>query len=338
MVKPVFARRGRSEPLRTVAFGEEPLLFALVTRVAKAVGAPEPKRIVLDCRANAGAGYSSGVNAVLGRDLILTLGLPLVGGMTIQQLSGVIAHELGHFSQGTGMRLGFLVRSVNGWFARVVYERDDWDERLAAGAEKEDRMALLLLVAMLCIWITRRLLWVLMAIGHGLSCFMSRRMEYDADRYETRLAGSDSFAESTKKLIRLSIATDSAFAFADGTWTKSGRLPDDLAALAVAICDRLPTGEASQIEAAALRSKTGLFDTHPAHGDRIESARREKAPGIFHMAGPAALLFKDYSKTSRSLTLSFYRRVLGSKVNPNSLIPSATLLSGGGPRVNPLEG
>ena len=29
------------------------------------------------------------------------------------------------------MRLTYLIRSINGWFARVVYERDEWDETLA---------------------------------------------------------------------------------------------------------------------------------------------------------------------------------------------------------------
>ena len=196
MVKPMFARRSRSRPLRTLQFGEEPLLFALVTR------------IVLDCQANASAGSGSKMGVLFGNDLVLTIGLPLVARMSIQQLAGVIAHELGHFSQGAGMKLSFLIRSINAWFWRIVYERDDWDESLARGAQREDRFALLLLFSMLCIWITRRVLWVLMLIGHGLSCFMLRRVEYDADRYETRLAGSDVFKETTSALSKLNFGIE----------------------------------------------------------------------------------------------------------------------------------
>lgn len=116
MIKPMFARRSRSRTLRTLQFGEEPLLFALVTRIAKAVEAPEPKQIALDCRANASASFGTQLGAMTGGDLILTIGLPLAAGMNVQQLSGVIAHELGHFSQGAGMRLSFVVRSINAWF------------------------------------------------------------------------------------------------------------------------------------------------------------------------------------------------------------------------------
>lgn len=53
---------------------------------------------------------------------MLTIGLPLVAGLSLQQLAGVLAHEFGHFSQGAGMRLTYIVRSINAWFLRVVYE------------------------------------------------------------------------------------------------------------------------------------------------------------------------------------------------------------------------
>src|SRR5262249_33582850 len=154
MVKPFFARRSRAQKLRTLEFGEEPLLFALVTRVAQAVEAPEPKRIDVDCQVNASASFGSKLGVVFGGDLVLTVGLPLVAGLSIQQFAGAIAHELGHFTQGAGMRLSYVVRSVNAWFARIVYERDDWDESLVRGCEQGDRLSLFLLVAMFCVWLT----------------------------------------------------------------------------------------------------------------------------------------------------------------------------------------
>src|SRR5262249_54155636 len=153
---------------------------------------------------------------------------PLVAGLSIQQLAGVIAHELGHFTQGTAMRLSYVVRSINAWFARIVYERDDWDEALVRGCEEGDRLALFLYLALLCIWLTRWVLWLLMVIGHALSCFLLRQMEYDADRHETRLAGSNAFAETARQLLLLELVTNSAHALAQDSWNRKGRLPDDL--------------------------------------------------------------------------------------------------------------
>jgi Zn-dependent protease with chaperone function len=329
MVKPLFARRSRALKLRTLAFGEEPLLFALVTRVAQAVGAPEPKRIDVDCQANASAGFGSGLGVIVGGDLVLTVGLPLAAGLSIQQLAGVIAHELGHFSQGAGMRLSYVVRSVNDWFARVVYERDDWDEALVRGCESGDRLSLILMLAMLCVWLTRRVLWLLMMIGHALSCFMLRQMEYDADRYEARLAGAEAFAQTSRQVLLLGLAADSAYALAHNSWAAKGKLPDDLSELVATIAGCVPPAEFRKIETELGKRKAGFFETHPAHGERLASVRRENAPGVFHLDGPATHLFKDFPKLSRAVTLEFYRGVIGRRVKRDALVPVSGFLGDG---------
>lgn len=46
--------------------------------------------------------------------------------LDLQQFAGVLAHEFGHFAQSSGMRLSYLIRSINHWFARVVFEEDQW--------------------------------------------------------------------------------------------------------------------------------------------------------------------------------------------------------------------
>lgn len=329
MVKPLFAPRRRSGRLRTLEFGEEPLLFALVTRVARAAGAPEPKRIDVDARANASAGFGGFLGVLFGRDLVLTIGLPLVAGLTVQQFAGVVAHELGHFSQGAAMRLSYVVRAINAWFARLVYERDDWDEALAEGVQRGDRLSAVLLVAMLCVWFTRWVLWLLMAIGHGLSCLLSRQMEYDADRFMTRLVGTAAFVETSRRLLLLDYGAAFAQTVTVHAWLSGRGLPDDLAELIVGVASAVPRDKALEVDWKMQQAKTGLFDTHPAHGDRVRAARREKAPGVFHLDGPAAELFGNFAKTSRAATMDFYRVAFGRSVRRNELVPATTFLSGG---------
>jgi len=329
MVKPLFAPRRRTGRLRTLEFGEDPLLFALVTRVARAAGAPEPKRIDVDAHANASAGFGGILGVLFGGDLVLTIGLPLVAGLTVQQFAGVVAHELGHFSQGAAMRLTYVVRSINAWFARLVYERDDWDEALAEGCQRGDRLSVILLVALLCVWLTRRVLWVLMAVGHGLSCFVMRQMEYDADRFETRLVGTAAFLETSRRLLLLEHGTNVAHTLTVHAWLSGGRLPDDLSDLIVGVASAVPRDEVLEIDRKMQQAKTGLFDTHPAHGDRVRAARREKAPGVFHLGGPAARLFSDFAKTSRAASMDFYRFAFSKRVRRDMLVPATTLLSGG---------
>ncbi len=327
MVKPLFARRSRKYKLRTLEYAEEPLLFTLVARVADAVGAPEPRRIDIDGQVNASASFGSLSGILFGGDLVLTIGLPLVAGLSIEQLAGVIAHELGHFTQGMGMRLSFVIRSTNAWFARIVYEGDDWDEALAKACEGTDsRIGIILYVALLCIWLTRVILWLLMVVGHALSCFLMRQMEYDADRNEARLAGANNFAETARKLLLLQLVSNSAYGLASLSWYQKGKVPDDLSALILRLADSIPPKEFRKIEKKLEKSGTSFFDTHPSNGERLASVRRENAPGVFHLDGPAPQLFQDFAKLSRAITLKFYRTVIGKRVTRDSLVPVGVFL------------
>jgi hypothetical protein len=197
------------------------------------------------------------------------------------------------------------------------------------GCEQENQLALVLYLALFCIWLTRRVLWLLMAIGHVLSCVLLRQMEYDADRYEARLAGTDAFAETTRKITLLGLVTNSAFEMAAGSWIMKGRLPDDLSTLILTMASGISKKESRKIEKELEKSKTSFFDTHPAHGERVASVQRENAPGVFHLEDPASQLFKDFSKMSRDATLELYREVFGKRVKRDSLVPVATFLGTG---------
>jgi Zn-dependent protease with chaperone function len=327
MVKPLFTRRARKIKLRTLKFDEEPLLFVLVRRIARAVGAPEPKRIDIDGQVNASASFGSLFGILFGGDLVLTIGLPLVAGLSIEQLAGVIAHELGHFNQGVGMRLSYVVRSINAWFARIVYEGDDWDEALAKTcADTDFRIGFILYLALLCVWLTRVVFWLFMVIGHVLSCFLLRQMEYDADRNEARLVGADVFAETFRNLLVLQLVSNSAYGMASLSWYKKGKVPDDLSALILRLADSVPAKEFRKIKKKMARSEASLFDTHPSDGERLASVRQEDAPGVFHLDGPATQLFTDFHELSRAVTLRFYRAVIGKRVTRDSLVPVGVFL------------
>ena len=105
MIKPLFARRQVTFHPLSVSRGEQPLLFAFVERLCDVVGAPKPSRIDVDTNVNASASFREGWWGFIRKDLVLTIGLPLVAGMDLRMLTGVLAHEFGHFAQGTGMRL-----------------------------------------------------------------------------------------------------------------------------------------------------------------------------------------------------------------------------------------
>ncbi len=320
MVKPLFAPPAKESRRRNLTPKGEPILFAAVERLCQIVGAPKPKRIDVDCDINASAGFRRGIWSVfLGSDLVLTIGIPLVETLTMRQLLGVLAHEFGHFTQGTGMRLTFLIRSINHWFARVVYQRDAWDEWLTATASETDlRIGWILYLSMMCVWISRGILWVFMAIGNFVSGLMLRQMEFDADKYEIRLAGSNAFEATARDLAVLQVAHQGALHDLLG-FLRKGDLPDNLSRLIGNNVVEIPPNVQYKIRKAQDESKTGVFDTHPSDAQRIAAARKESAPGIFTLDRPARMLFMHYEALAKNVTWDLYCDLLGPGIDPKSM-------------------
>lgn len=327
MIKPLFAPRSSEAPPVSLTRDREPLFFDYIEKLCGIVGAPRPQRIDVSCDVNASAGFRRGIRSLFGADLVLMVGLPLVAGLTLRQLTGVLAHEFGHFAQGSGMRLTYIIRSVNGWFARVVYQRDAWDEKLAEWSVRIDlRIGIILYTARLFVWLTRWILWGLMWLGHGISCFMSRQMEFDADRYGARVAGSEVFQETSERLPVLMMAHSGALSDLSGLWVEK-RLGDNLPTLVMANVDQIPAEVLQALRKRSEEETTGVFDTHPCDRERIASAKRESAAGIFRMEAPASVLLTDFDGLAREASLAFYRDSLDETISEESLISTAAVVA-----------
>jgi hypothetical protein len=326
MIKPLFARQPTRENRHSLERANEPLLFAFVERLCQTIGAPIPRRIDVDCHVNASAGFRRGLLSLLGRDLVLTLGLPLVVGLNLRQLTGVLAHEFGHFTQGAAMRLTYVIRSVNFWFARVVYERDSWDERLVQWSEQgESRLRIVLLVARLFVWLTRRILWVLMMTGHAISCWMMRQMEYDADRHESRVAGSETFQSTMSRMQLLGLAAQRAYTGLRDLW-REGTLVDNLPMLIATEVGQIPEELQAAVGKEIEHRKAGPLDTHPADQSRIANARKENAPGVFRLEEPATVLFRDLEGVCKAATRLVYADLIGPRAGEAKFISASDLI------------
>lgn len=177
MVKPILARSTTRQEALTIDRASQPILFTLIDDICRQVGAAAPRRVDVNCAVNASAGFMRSPLNPFHNNLVLTIGLPLVTGLSARQLAGVLAHEFGHFAQSGGMRLTGIVRGVNGWFTRVVYERDAWDEKLERWSKDLSWQASIVLgIARAAVWVSRRVLWGLMYVGHAISCFMLRKI------------------------------------------------------------------------------------------------------------------------------------------------------------------
>jgi Zn-dependent protease with chaperone function len=326
MIKPYFAAKPEEPPKYSLTPQSDPVLFALIWRICELVRAPRPSRVDVDCQINASAGFRRGLLSLRGNDVVLTIGLPLAAGLTVQEFAGVLAHEFGHFAQGAGMRLTYIIRQTNGWFARVVYERDEWDLKLAQTARQIDiRIGIFLHLTRFCVWLTRRILWVLMHAGHAISCFMLRQMEYDADSYEIKLAGSAAFAQTVAKIENLMAASPWVDRQLRKSW-KNRRLPGNLPAFINFSSRNIPSDPRPKSDPVASRKKTRIFDTHPCDASRVQAAEALNQPGVFHVTEPAATLFNDFDGLSRAATRFHYEHNLKLRITEHNLVAQEVLV------------
>src|SRR5262245_56919578 len=144
--------------------------------------APRPMRIDLAATATASAHIDNGLLGLINRRLVLTSGLPLVQEMSLRQFTGVLAHELGHFSQGLSMRLSYAIHLINMWFLRLAYSRTGIDDSIDSVMEAEAHWSLGLIAGLskIVLGIARLILKLIALISHALSMQLSRQAEYDA--------------------------------------------------------------------------------------------------------------------------------------------------------------
>ena len=327
MVKPLFARRTSQPEPMTLNPATEPALFAFVAKICDTVGAPMPGQIQLDCHLNASASLKEGAGNFFGQQTVLTIGLPLVAGVNMQEFAGIIAHEFGHLTQGFGMRLSYVIRSINEWFARVAYERDTWDVWLDAWAEEVDdwRTMLVTYVTRLAIWLSRALLKLLMHAGHGVSCFLMRQMEYNADDYMIKVAGTGTFEHTATRLLLLGEASQQSYKAMRTAWDSSRHMPDNFPAFLARVERQLTPEQRNKVAERMALSRSSIFDTHPAVCDRLARARRANEPGIFQLEQPATLLFTDFDAVAKTLTVRHYKDELGLPCDTASLQPAEVM-------------
>ncbi|HLP78492.1 MAG TPA: M48 family metallopeptidase [Candidatus Paceibacterota bacterium] len=302
---------------------QHPRLFQFIAHLSDSLQVSMPKRIYLDCELNASVGFKEGWFSFLGNDLVLNLGLPLLAGLNTRQFAAVTAHELGHCTQSTAMRLDFVVQKVNRWFYRVVYQRDTWDEALDewSSSVEDWRLSLVVACVHVAVWFSRKLLWLLMLAGHAASCFLSRQMEYHADGCAMAVSGSSGLESLLIRLRELAILEEMGYNGLNHIWKKRHELPENLPDFLSQLEKNLPREFHENARLTLLNETAGIFNTHPTAAQRIQKARQRSEDGIFAIEKPARNLFRDFSSTANWVTAKHYRENLHLAVTNPMLKP-----------------
>ncbi len=297
-----------------------PLLADLIGRVCAATGAPFPAEVAVDMSMNGAASLIHPVRGLFTNEYRLTLGLPLIAVSDRQHMAHMIAHEVGHFSQGGAMRVRQLIHWSQYYLAQLVDGRDRWDIWLSNQSSGGTYlMRFFAWCANAGIGLSRFVLRLLLKGILLVNAHMSREMEFHADLYAIRVAGSRAFAQSVETLAGGGAAMQRAMQIGQRAYAY-GRYPDDFPALVAAIF-ALYTPEERREFARLGRYTIGLdYDTHPDDTDRLDRSDRENESGALDEHGPASGLFNDFPSLCREQSLKFY------ELEPRELVPAAALL------------
>lgn len=320
MIKPIFTRRPRRNPPVVLKGGEHPRLERLIKEICEVVRAPIPYRMYVTADVNAFASFHDGIFGVITNRLDLTIGLPLVDGLPVASFGGVIAHELGHFGQGVAMRFNYFIGAVNRWFVRVVYERDQWDNRIAGWCDSGDwRIVLLGRTSLWAIGATRLALSSLMKFGVLISSYLSRQMEFNADAHEVLIAGTDAFCHTMQRMKQLNYGVIPTNNLIRDLWYDR-MLPTNYAEVVVRHADAVTIPDIGPPEPP---EDSNRFRTHPTDEERIVAAKTLNAQGSISSDGSATNLFDHYQVVSASVSLAHYAEVLGRVVTVDDTVDVA---------------
>jgi hypothetical protein len=305
---------------------KQPLLFAMVRSLASGIGVAAPERIAVDCDVNCYSMFAGGRSGVFRSGYVLTIGLPLVTGLRLDQLVGVLSHELGHALEITTMRSSRLIWVAHSWLSRVATQRDQFDLMLrrrlgCAGSAARPLWHLIL-------WLAqpgRGILWLFMILEGAVTSALRRHIEIGADRYQIRTSGSDRFVSAVLDINLLTVAAQRATVEL-ARMKRAGRLIDDYPGLVTYIRAQYSKDFVQRLLSGLEEERTGFLSAHPCDKDRIAMARSEQRQGIVTADLPASVLFADFQALCREVTVEYYKQEFGITAEGCKFVPIETIL------------
>ncbi len=304
MLRPIFSRWPQLDFGVPISHVDHPLLFRFIGQLCQQMGAPIPSRIDVNVSIGASVRFREGYRSMFGNDIMMTLGLPLAASMSCREFAAVIAHELGHFTQHSAMRMDSVVGSVNRWLIRAVFVPDSLEELIDDPEDGNVFSLLIYLLAKLATGFTRGILWLLLVVGHGISSYMSRQMEVHADACAIVVSGSQGFIAMMRKLPVLYLCMEQAAI--KSSHRVLAKVPDDMSAYLAMQAAQCSGQTQGNIVRQTAKDKTRWYSSHPADTERIKQAEDANEAGIINDDRSATILFNDFSKLSTEITALHY--------------------------------
>lgn len=323
MVKSFFTVRKSASPGGIEATPEnEPELFKFLHKLADEIGAPRPHRVFITPEVNAAVFYDlSLINLIFPSKKNLIIGLGLVNVLNLGELKAVLAHEFGHFAQGS-MAVGRWVYIAQQIISHMVAARD-WLDSLVRFVSRIDlRIAWLGWLLSLVIWSIRSLMDTLFRLVIIAERALSREMEFNADLVAVSVTGSDALVNALYKLQSADEAWQTTLDIASSHAGSGKRISDLFGAQRQAVstigqvlnderygvAPEFQGDDASQHRVFSKQEARPpqMWSTHPDNSDREENAKGHYIAAEIDQRS-AWLVFNDPEALREKISLNFYK-------------------------------
>lgn len=301
---------------------EEPRLFDLIDDIVTKVGTSFPKKVYLSSDVNASVFYDSSFwSMFLPIKKNLQIGLGLVNTVSEAELTAILSHEFGHFSQRT-MKVGSYVYNVNQVIFNLLYDNDSYDKLVQRWASFSGYFSIFVIAAVKIIsgvqWILKKMYSVVNKSYMGLS----REMEFHADAIAASVTGYQPLKSSLLRLSLADHAYNSVLSFYGGKISKNQKSENIykehtfvMNYLAkdrnITIHNNLPqitSEELNKFNKSRLVIKD-QWASHPTTEDRIAMLEKLGLSAEQKEVVPAQNIFKNIEATQKELTLKTFKDV-----------------------------
>ena len=236
---------------RVLSFQDFPALRDLIENVRSRAGAPHLHRVLLTNDFNAAVIQRPSFGPIGPSRSYLLLGLPLLVGLSVEELRSVLGHEFGHLSRFHGRFGAWIYRLRSSWFS------------LSSQLEQR-RTSLGWFQSFFVTFLPR---------FDATTFVLARRHEYEADEISAALVGARTAGAALARHALLDrIVGERFWTSIDDLNSETGRAPEDIEArMAASLRAGIDEPTARVWLEEALRRPTDLDDTHPSLADRLRA-------------------------------------------------------------------
>jgi hypothetical protein len=304
LLRPLVMPQERSQEAHPLEPGQQPLLADFVARVCQQIECPPPAVLQVDCSPRLTIDQS-------GRTL--TIGLALAAGLSVNQLAGLIIGLLAKHRRNAASGPTNLIRVINGWLWRSVYQQDRFDQWITrVNLRPGFHLGRLVLPLRALSFVGRAALWIPMFIGNTAAAALVRRSMLDADLCSARLVGKRTFAITIERAKIIEYTCDGTVSELPFLY-RDQKLPDSLPhELAARLRDLTPELCSTLLET-IIKIETIPFDSRPSEADRLAAVATESEEGVLSCPLPAHVLWADFPKLAREITFDYYAAAFGAQ-------------------------